>query len=103
MDAQTPRQQRNSARPADRGRTFAVIAVVTSVLSLLFVLAGVRADQPGSGADVPGPVWYLAAALTVAAGFVASWYLIFPGSWWQRPAKVIAALAALTVIAGILL
>ncbi|WP_043500252.1 hypothetical protein [Georgenia sp. SUBG003] len=103
MAAPTPRQQRTPARPGDRGRTFAAIAVVTSVLSFVFVLAGVRADQPGSAADVPGPVWYLAAALTVAAGFVASWSLIFPGTWWVRPAKVIAVLAALTLVAGILL
>ncbi|PFG41129.1 hypothetical protein ATJ97_3677 [Georgenia soli] len=103
MDAPTPEQQRNPARPANHGPVFAAIAVVTSVLSFVFVVAGTRADQPGSGADVPGPVWYLAAALTVAAGVVASWWLLFPGGWWVRPAKVIAALAVLALIAGILL
>lgn len=103
MDAPTPEQPRDRARRADHGPAFAAIAVVTSVLSFAFVVAGTRADQPGSGATVPGPVWYLAATLTVAAGVLAAWWLLFPGGWWVRPAKVIGALAVLTVIAGILL
>lgn len=102
MDAPTP-HRRDRVRPAGHGPTFAAIAVVTSVLSFVLVVAGALADRPGSGADVPGPVWYLGAAVTVAAGFIACWRLIFPGSWWVRPAKVVAVLAVLTVIAGIVL
>jgi hypothetical protein len=88
-------------RPVHHGPAFAAIAVTTCVLSFVLVVAGAQADRPRSGAEVPGPVWYLGAALTVAAGFLAAWALIFPGRWWVRPAKVIAALAALTLLAGI--
>jgi hypothetical protein len=89
-------------RPANHGPAFAAIAVTTCVLSFVLVIAGARAEGPGSGTDVPGPVWYLGAVLTVAAGLLAAWALLFPGRWWIRPAKVIAVLAGVTLLAGIL-
>ena len=100
MDASNRHDQE---RPARHGPAFAAIAIITCVLSFTLVVAGALADRPRSGAEIPGPVWYLGATLTVAAWLLAAWALIFPGRWWVCPAKIVGVLAGITLLVAILI
>lgn len=76
-----------------------VIAVLASLLGAYgFFLMGVFAGFPGLSSPISAEPWYVAAALTLAAGALACAVIVRPGRWAIRPGIVLGAAALATAV-----